>query len=190
MEEPFWDMSSLMFSSMRASHLASHGDHMKELHILVCSDLHGSAGALDMLEAALSADKYDLVVSCGDFTTFGSTDYTKEFLKRIRIKILAVPGNCDVPDNVAVLEQADASIHNIRANVNGWQFFGFGGGLPTDMGMPFEIEESLLERSLRAVAVPEGIMVTHTPSYGMNDIGRTGKHVGSKGILRIAQELK
>lgn len=163
---------------------------MKELHILVCSDLHESAEALDMLEAAVSADKYDLLVACGDFTTFGSTDYTKEFLRRIRIKILAVPGNCDIPDNVAVLEQADASIHNARANVSGWQFFGFGGGLPTNMEMPFEIEESLMERSLRAVAVPEGIMVTHTPSYGMNDTARSGRHAGSKGILRIAQEFK
>ena len=163
---------------------------MKELHILVCSDLHGSAEALDMLEAAVSADKYDLLVACGDFTTFGSTEYTEEFLRRIKIKILAVPGNCDIPDNVPVLEHADASIHNTRANVDGRQFFGFGGGPPTNMGMPFEIEESLIERSLRAVAVPEGIMVTHMPSYGMNDIGRSGKNAGSKGILRIAQEFK
>jgi hypothetical protein len=163
---------------------------MKELHILACSDLHGSAEALDMLEAAVSADKYDLLVACGDFTTFGSTEYTEEFLRRIKIKILAVPGNCDIPDNVPVLEHADASIHNTRANVDGRQFFGFGGGPPTNMGMPFEIEESLIERSLRAVAVPEGIMVTHMPSYGMNDIGRSGKNAGSKGILRIAQEFK
>jgi Icc-related predicted phosphoesterase len=163
---------------------------MKELSILACSDLHGSAEALDMLEAAASADKYDLLVACGDFTTFGSTDYTKEFLRRIKIKILAVPGNCDIPDNVAVLEQADASIHNTRANLNGWKFFGFGGGLPTNMGMPFEIEEGFMERSLRAVAIPEGIMVTHMPSYGMNDVGRSGRNAGSKGILRIAQEFK
>jgi Icc-related predicted phosphoesterase len=163
---------------------------MKELHILACSDLHGSADALDMLEAALSADSYDLLVACGDFTTFGSTEYTQEFLRRIKIKVLAVPGNCDIPDTVAVLEQRDASIHNTRANVGGWQFFGFGGGLPTNMGMPFEIEESLIERSLRAVAVPEGIMVTHMPSYGMNDCGRSGKNAGSRGILRIAKEFK
>ena len=163
---------------------------MRELHILVCSDLHGSAEAIDMLEAAISADTYDLLVACGDFTTFESTDYTKEFLRRIRIKTLAVPGNCDIPDNVAVLEQANASIHNTRASVNGWQFFGFGGGLPTSTGMPFEIDESLMERSLRAVAVPEGIMVTHTPSYGMNDLARSGRNAGSRGILRIAQEFK
>ncbi len=89
-----------------------------------------------------------------------------------------------------LLEHADASIHNTRTNVGGKQFFGFGGGLPTNMGMPFEIDESLIERSLRAIAVPEGIMVTHMPSYGMNDVSRSGKNAGSKGILRIAQEFK
>ncbi len=143
-----------------------------------------------MLEAAVSSDKYDLLVACGDFTTFGSTDYTKEFLTRIGIRVLAVPGNCDIPDTVAVLEEADASIHNARASVSGWQFFGFGGGLPTSTGMPFEIEEDMMERALRTVAVPEGIMVTHTPSYGMNDLARSGKNAGSKGILRVAQEFK
>jgi len=163
---------------------------LKTLELLVCSDLHGSASALDMLVEAASAKRYDAVVVCGDFTTFGTTEYTKTFLKQLDTRVIAIPGNCDVPDTVSVLEAANASVHNAIADVDGWKFFGFGGGLPTSSGMPFEVEEDILERSLRAVAVEEGIMVTHVPAYGMNDTLRSGHHGGSKGILRVAQEFK
>ena len=163
---------------------------MKDLRILACSDLHGSLPALEMIEKASASSAYDLVVVCGDFTTFGALDYTKEFLKRIKTRVLAVPGNCDVPDTVPLLEENNASVHNLQVEFGGRKFFGFGGAVPSTMGMPFEIEESIIERSLRAVAVEGGIMVTHTPAYGMNDLGKSRKHAGLKAILRVAEEFK
>lgn len=163
---------------------------MKDLRILACSDLHGSKDAVTNLESVVGSGSYDLVVVCGDFTTFGSTDFAKEFLERIKCRVLAVPGNCDVPDTVSVLEEARSSVHNTRVDVNGRTFYGFGGALPSGSDMPFEIAEDLLERSLREVAVPDGVMVTHVPAYGMNDRTRFGNHGGSEGVLRIAQEFK
>jgi Icc-related predicted phosphoesterase len=162
---------------------------MKELYLLVCSDLHGSSHALDMLAQAASSDSYDALIVCGDFTTFGTTEFTEKFLKRLTLRIFAVPGNCDVPETVSVLEGANASIHNVHEEFMGRQFFGFGGGLPGG-GMPFEVEDDILERSLRSVAVKEGIMITHCPAYGMNDLTKNGRHLGSKGILRVANEFK
>ena len=162
---------------------------MKELDLLVCSDLHGSGQALDMLAQAASSDSYDALIVCGDFTTFGTTEFTEGFLRRFKLRILAVPGNCDVPETVSVLEGANASIHNVREEFMGRQFFGFGGALPGG-GMPFELEDDILERSLRSVAVKEGVMITHCPAYGMNDLTKSGRHLGSKGILRVANEFK
>lgn len=163
---------------------------MKDLRILACSDLHGSMQALEMIEKESTSGAYDAVVMCGDFTTFGSLDYAKEFLKRIKLRVLAVPGNCDVPDTVPLLEENNASVHNLRVEFEGRKFFGFGGAVPTSMGMPFEVEESIIERSLRAVAAEGGIMVTHTPAYGMNDLGKSRKHAGLRAILRVAEEFK
>lgn len=163
---------------------------MKELKIMACSDLHGSKDALTKLAAVVDSGSFDLVIVCGDFTTFGTTDYTKEFLKRMKCRVLAVPGNCDVPDTVGVLEEAHASVHNARVVVDGWDFYGFGGALPSGSDMPFEIAEDLLERSLREVAVADGVMITHVPAYGMNDSTRFGNHGGSEGVLRVAQEFK
>jgi len=163
---------------------------VRELNLLVCSDLHGSSEAAGMIEAASHETSYDAIVICGDFTTLGSTAFVSDFLAKIKTRMLAVPGNCDHPDTVAILEQANASVHNMRVSLHGWNFFGFGGGLPSNSGMPFEIDEDIVERSLRAIAVSEGIMVTHTPAYGMNDLTRAGQSLGSEGILRVAKEFK
>lgn len=163
---------------------------LKELRILACSDMHGSSEALQMLKRAEKASEYDLMIVSGDFTTFGSTQFTKKFLSSFDTKILAVPGNCDVPDTVAVLEDGGASVHNMQAEVSGWKFFGFGGSPPGGSNMPFEVEEDILERSLRSVAVKDGVMVTHMPPYGMNDVDHQGLRRGSRGILRVAQEFK
>lgn len=163
---------------------------MKDLRLLICSDLHGSKTAADMISDASVSGGYDAVVICGDFTTFGSTEYTRALLKRLETQILAVPGNCDIPDTVAVLEEYEASVHNLMVEFEGWRFFGFGGGLPTQSGMPFEVEEDLMERSLRAIAVKGGVMVTHVPPLGFNDHMRLGRRGGSEGVLRVAQEFK
>jgi hypothetical protein len=163
---------------------------VRELNLLVCSDLHGSSEAVGMIEAASHETSYDAIIICGDFTTLGSTRFVSDFLDKIKTRILAVPGNCDHPDTVAILEQANASVHNMRVSLHGWNFFGFGGGLPSNSGMPFEIDEDIVERSLRAIAISEGIMVTHTPAYGMNDVTRAGQSLGSEGILRVAKEFK
>jgi Icc-related predicted phosphoesterase len=89
-----------------------------------------------------------------------------------------------------VLEDADASLHGRRVTFNGSEFFGFGGGLLSPAHMPFEIEEEEMVTSLAAIGVEGGVMVTHTPPYGMNDRSKSGRSRGSKGILRVAKELK
>lgn len=162
-----------------------------DVNILVCSDLHASEGGLDLILRRADADEYDLVVICGDFTTYGSVDYVKKFLKEMKgMMVLAVPGNCDIPETVQVLEKAHASVHDKMVDFAGWKFFGFGGATPTKMGMPFEVPEGEIVKSLRTNASRGGVMVTHMPAYGMNDRGRSGKHTGSHGILDIAKEFK
>jgi len=163
---------------------------MKDLKLLVCSDPHGSDEALEMLSRVAAQERFDAVIVCGDFTTFGTTEYTKRFLAGFKTRVLAVPGNCDIPETVSVLEDADASVHNVQVDFQGRRFFGFGGGMPSGSGMPFEIEEDIIERSLRSVAAPEGVMVTHTPAYGFNDLTKRGARLGSEGILRVAHEFK
>ena len=162
---------------------------MRDLRLLACTDIHGSKEAVDMLVEASEKEMFDAVVVCGDFTTMGSLDFVKDFVTRFETRVLGVPGNCDYPDTVGVLERANASVHNMRVQLGGKTLYGFGGGAPTDSGMPFEVDESIIERSLRSIAVRDGIMVTHTPAFGFNDRLRSGGNGGSEGILRVANEF-
>jgi Icc-related predicted phosphoesterase len=162
-----------------------------DINILVCSDLHASDDAANMIHRVADSKEYDLVVVCGDFTTYGSVDFVKKFISGFKgIKVFAVPGNCDVPETVQVLEKAHASVHNRRVEFGGWQIYGYGGALPSNTGMPFEVPEEKIVSSLKKNAAPGGIVVTHMPAYGMNDRGRSGKHSGSPGILKVIQETK
>jgi len=163
---------------------------LRNLNLLACSDLHASENALEMIARLANPDDFDLVVISGDFTTYGSLDYVSSLLKRIKnILVLGIPGNCDMPEIVNLLEKQHVNLHNKRVDFAGWQFFGFGGGIPTSSGMPFEVDEGVIESSLRAIAVKNGVMVTHQPPFGVNDTGRSGKHGGSKSILKIVQEF-
>ena len=163
---------------------------MEDVNLLVCSDLHASESALEMVSKLAVPEEYDLVIICGDFTTYGSLDYVDRLLKRIKkMLVLAIPGNCDMPEIVDLLEKKHISLHNRRVKFGAWQLFGFGGSVPTSSGMPFEVDEKVIESSLRSVAVKNGVMVTHQPAYGANDLGRSGKHSGSKSILTVLQEF-
>lgn len=162
---------------------------METLNLLVLSDLHGSEDALELLRSVEASGSYDLVLVCGDFTTYGTAKYVRRFLSSARTKVLAVPGNCDTPEIVDALEDSGTSLHNRRVDFRRWPFFGFGGAPVTSQRMPFEVEEDEIEDSLRSVAARGGVMVTHAPAYGMNDRGFSGHHSGSKGIMRVAREF-
>jgi Icc-related predicted phosphoesterase len=161
---------------------------MADLKILACSDLHNSPSAADMIARLADSGDFDALVIAGDFTTEGPVSFIRDFIRRISIRVFAVPGNCDPLETVEALEDADASVHNTQVEFEGLKFFGFGGAVP-GAGMPFEVEEDIIERSLRSVAAHEGVMVTHMPALGMNDLTRSGKHAGSEGILRVVNEF-
>jgi len=141
-----------------------------------------------MIAKLADSGDFDAVMIAGDFTTMGPVSFTRDFLSRIPIKVFAVPGNCDPLETVEVLEDTNSSIHNVQVEFKGLRFFGFGGAVPGG-GMPFEVEEDIIERSLRSVAAHGGVMLTHMPALGMNDLTRAGRHVGSEGILRVTNEF-
>jgi len=158
--------------------------------LLVCADLHGSDEALDLLRKAESDLSPDAVIVCGDVTTYGSVEYMNRLLDNFDSDLMAVPGNCDTDEMLRMLEQAGASVHNRCVRKLGLDIFGFGGGLTSAAHMPFEVEEEDMVAGLKGVAVRGGVMVIHTPPRGMNDIDRSGRHLGSKGVLGVVEEFR
>lgn len=163
---------------------------MKDRKFLVCSDLHGSDKAIDMIVQLDRSEQFSAVVVCGDITTYGSPPYVRKLVESVETRLLAVPGNCDTPETLAALEKAGCSVHGRSETVDGITFFGFGGGLPSPSSMPFEMDERQMVSGLRSVAKERGIMITHTPPRGMNDLDRTGKRAGSAGVLGVVREFR
>ncbi len=158
--------------------------------LLVCSDLHGSDEALALLRRAEKDISPDAVVICGDFTTYGSADYMRRLLDNFEADLLAVPGNCDTDEMLDMLEEAGGSVHAKRVRKADLDFFGFGGGTPTPMIMPFEVDEDEMVSALRSVAVRGGVMVTHTPPKGANDLTASGRHLGSEGLMGVVRDFR
>jgi Icc-related predicted phosphoesterase len=163
---------------------------LEGLRLLVCADLHGSEKAMDMITQVAGGDAFDAVVVCGDFTTYGSVEYVRDLAASVGTRMLGVPGNCDTPEDVGALEELGSSLHAMRSTVGGWRFFGFGGGPPTAAKMPFEVDEREIQRGLALVAERGGIMVTHAPALGMNDLGHNGRRMGLRGILEVARQFE
>ena len=161
---------------------------MKELRLLICADLHASEDAIKLLGKVASEDTFDAVVVCGDLTTYGSEKYVKKVIDTLGPKLLAVPGNCDTADTLKLLEQSGCSLHGASFEIDGRVFYGCGGGLPSTASMPFELDEKEIVRLLNDVAVKGGVMVTHTPPHGMNDVDRSGRNAGSRGIMGVIEK--
>ena len=163
---------------------------MIDANLLVCSDLHGSEKALDVLRNAMEDDPFDVVIICGDFTSNGAPKYVKEVLDLVRIPLLGVPGNCDSKAIVDLLDRTGASVHGRLVEIKKLRFYGFGGAPPSPHRMPFEIDENTMAEKLREVGVRRGVMVTHTPALGMNDLSSAGYNMGSNAILEACRELR
>src|SRR5439155_1014812 len=84
----------------------------KSLKEQIATGLHGSRAALDAIPVAIREHAPDLFLACGDITHFGKpASYVEDLFRRITTKALAVPGNCDPPALVGVLDGLGVNLH-------------------------------------------------------------------------------
>ena len=157
----------------------------------MATDLHGSRAALDAIPAAVREHRPDVFIACGDLSHFGKPPgYAEELIGRVSVRVLAVPGNCDPPSMLEVLEDLGVNLHMKRTEVAGQTIVGLGGANPTPFHSPFEIEEDEIWRGLDAVMKPRAILASHPPPYGHLDVARNAGHVGSRSVARILEKYR
>lgn len=159
------------------------------MRLYVAADIHGSDRAARMIREDLALHRPDAFVLAGDVTNFGPVVYAEDLLAGLPVPTLAVPGNCDPPELVSVLERLGVNLHGRKATVAGRTFVGIGGANPTPFGTPFELSEDEIEVTLRRVMEPGAILVSHAPPRGFVDLVRSGAHVGSTSVRAIVEEL-
>lgn len=161
------------------------------MKILGISDLHGKLLELNNLN-----EEIDLIIVSGDITDFGPVELAEKILNKLtsyNVPVLALPGNCDLPETVDIIEKSGTiNIHNNAIEIKGIKICGFGGSNPTPFDTPFEFQEEEIYNSLKNIISKDTtILVTHAPPYNTKvDQIQSGDNVGSKSIRKIIEEYQ
>ena len=158
------------------------------MKILALSDIHGALKIVE--EAALLAAEADLVVLCGDITRRGHIEEAEavlDIIEKANPSLLAVHGNWDGPDVLALLRERGCSLHADGRVLDGVGFFGAGGAPHGPLRTVSEYSDEeisgfLAEGYKKAESAATRIMVTHAPPRGARDRTLIGLRAGSRGI--------
>lgn len=162
------------------------------MKIILFTDIHGKTLFIKSLSEEIKTA--DLVVVCGDITHFGNAVSAKGVLdsfSRYNNRIIAVAGNCDLPEVETLFNSDEVS------TINGINFVCLGGSLITPSRTPNEHYESYyeqklanFEQKLSGSKVPL-ILVSHQPPFGtINDKLSNGLNIGSKAVRRFIEKYK
>ena len=167
------------------------------MKILAVSDLHNSDAGLEFILELIGNHKPELLLFCGDVTTFGPKSFARKAIMSFPVKTFGVPGNCD-PLNVHQVynEGNSKNLHGISVEHNGFQFIGWGGSNKS-LNTPFENLESyifdnlvpLFEKASENTKSPI-IFVSHCPPHGFLDVVPGGQHVGCTSIAEIIDKYR
>jgi hypothetical protein len=164
------------------------------MRILAAGDFHIKQSRMKRFIEINKDIKPDLSVICGDITSFGPAEAAKEFLDSIPGKVLAIPGNLDpIAVNEAVVESKAIFLHEKKVEEGGYTFIGLGGSLPGIFSYQ-EYQEDEIEEILEGLRPDplsrNAILVTHMPPYGIKDLARSGKHLGSRAIRKWIEKYQ
>lgn len=161
------------------------------MKILVAADIHGSEAAIPALNKKIAEHKPDIVVVAGDITNFGPPEWARNFLTRIPVKIIAVPGNCDPPGVITEIEKSAAvSLHKKKFRIGSYFFVGFGGSNITPFNTVLEFSEDYIYEALAKLMENNCILITHCPAKGTLDFMAEKGNLGSEAIAKIVKKYK
>lgn len=161
------------------------------MKVLFLADLHWSGQRALSLPEELEA--CDLVVLGGDISNFCGKDVIRQAVERVRKlcpKVLAVCGNCDLPEGEEVLRELDIDLDGRRRELGGVTWLGLSGGLPFG-GCPYERTEAEYEQAAahlwRQATTGTVILVSHQPPFGVVCDRTRGRHVGCMALRRAIE---
>ncbi|MCK4937419.1 MAG: metallophosphoesterase [Methanosarcinales archaeon] len=161
------------------------------MKILALSDLHGDFSKVQAL--LKHAGEIDGVLISGDITNFGPDENALELIDMFDVPVLAIPGNCDQPGILEVLDSSSAiNLHKNCYHIGDAIFMGMGGSNSTPFNTPFELTDKDMEEAidvmLSSCSGIRNILLSHAPPYGYVDelsIGHLGSHAIAKFINRF-----
>lgn len=160
------------------------------MDICAITDIHGKKSSLKNLFDSVDMEKFDLLLCCGDITSFGGEKEAKDLLELIpNIQFYTVFGNCDRSEVKDYIESKGISLHEKEVKIGDYSIGGFGGSNKSPFGTPSEYDEYQLMTGLSKLSFQNMILVTHVPPYGtkLDRIGDS-KSIGSTSVRGIIEE--
>ncbi len=161
------------------------------MKLLALSDFHGD---YSRVRAILEkAGDFDAVLIAGDITNFGPDEDALELLKMFKGPVLAVPGNCDKPSILQLLDKNTINLHNSYHVIGELTFIGLGGSNPTPFNTPFELSEKKIGEYIGILLGKLNgnkriILLSHAPPLNTTDKLPRG-NVGSEALARFLGRL-
>ena len=162
------------------------------MNICVITDIHGKKSSLKKLFDSIDIREFDLLLCCGDITSFGGEREAKEILDIIPdIPFYSVFGNCDRSDVNDYLISKNISLHEKEFKIKDYTIGGFGGSNKSPFGTPSEYEEDQIMTGLSKLSFKNMILVTHAPPYEtkLDKIGNS-KSIGSTSVRSIIEKMQ
>jgi len=165
------------------------------MKLLLISDIHGNADILDKLDDEFKA--CDAVLFAGDFAEAFKDETAKPVLDKLAAKhdnVFAVLGNCDQPDFIDALDDADMNCERSIVYHEGLAICGSGGASVFTGKTPNErTEEDLISDFdiCKAEQLDNLILISHNPPKNTKcDAVNADLHVGSQFLNDLILETK
>jgi len=155
------------------------------MKLLLCSDLHASKALCHKI-FELSA-KADLVIVAGDIGHLRRRlAETIAVLIDIKTKTILVPGNSE---SYIELKEACSKwqnafvLHGNGLKLDGFDFYGIGGGIPVTPFGSWSWDFSEDEAKVLLKNCPEeAVLISHSPPKGILDVSSSGQSLGSVAV--------
>ena len=160
------------------------------MRILIFSDIHGDAAALNRLLAS----EADMYVAAGDLTTFNrGLEKLAPILARRVDKMWILPGNHEHARDIEAFcaRHGFHALHGTSILRDGFHIAGLGHSNPTPFHTPGEDSEETIAANLSAFAgLKPMVLICHCPPLGTPlDEAAPGRHLGSRAVADfIARE--
>lgn len=161
------------------------------MKVLVFVDTHGNKAALERI--VRKAEKVNLLICCGDISNWGQNlKSIFSILSKAKKPLLIIPGNHEMEEE---LEKVCSSfnyviyLHQKSYELNGYVFFGYGGGGFALIDPKFEKITKKFKKTLKKNS--KVILITHAPPYNTKvDVLDHLGHRGCKSIRRFIEEIQ
>ena len=156
------------------------------------TDIHGRVERVKKLAEVLKNEDLNGILIAGDITHFSGSEVAENVLSpllELKMRIVAVHGNCDGRDVPEFLNNLGISAHNRRVEFEGVGIVGIGGSNITPFHTIWELTEEEIADILRSNYRDGDVILSHVPPKNtVADRVHFGFHVGSRALREFIEE--